>query len=105
MWVWSESSFSTNEARQRLVQFCVEHHINHLDIHVQLTQNNEMPMLKDADAFRDLIILAGQHDITTAALRGNPRMFFSRNHEPALRELQTIIAFSKRCPRAISSKG
>jgi hypothetical protein len=38
--------------------------------------------------------LAGQHNITIAALRGNPKMFFSENHERTLRELQAIIAFS-----------
>jgi hypothetical protein len=48
MWVWSESSFSTNEARQRLVQFCVKHHISHLDIHIQITRDDEIPILTAA---------------------------------------------------------
>jgi hypothetical protein len=95
MWVWSEASFSTNEARQRLVQFCVKHHISHLDIHIEMTRDDEIPILPAAEAFKDLIFLAGQHNITTAALRGNPKMFFSQNHEQTLSELRAIINFSE----------
>lgn len=105
MWVWSESSFSTNEARQRLVQFCVKHHISHLDINIKVTRNDEMPILPQAAAFKDLIILAGQHNITTAALRGNPTMFFSPRHEQTLRELRAIIDFSETLPKDNLFKG
>jgi len=105
MWVWSESSFSTNEARQRLVQFCVKRHISHLDIHIQMTQADEIPILPAAEAFKDLILLAGQHNITTAALRGNPKMFFSQNHEQTLRELRAIIDFSSTLPEDNLFKG
>ena len=105
MWVWSESSFSTNEARQRLVQFCVKHHISHLDIHIQITRDDEIPILPAAEAFKDLILLAGQHNITTAALRGNPKMFFSQNHEQTLRELRAIIDFSETLPKDNWFKG
>ena len=105
MWVWSESSFSTNEARQKLVQFCVNHNISHLDVHVQMTQDDEITILPAVAAFKDLILLAGQHNITTAALRGNPRMFFSQNHEQALRELRAIINFSETLPNGNLFKG
>lgn len=105
MWVWSESSFSTDEARQRLVRFCVKHHIGHLDIHIQMTRDNEIPILPAAEAFKDLILLAGRHNITTAALRGNPKMFFSPNHEQTLRELRAIIDFSKTLPKDNLFKG
>ena len=105
MWVWSESSFSTNEGRQQLIQFCVKHHIRHLDIHIQMTGVDAIPILPAADAFRDLILLAGQHNITTAALRGNPKMFFSQNHEQTLRELRAIIAFSETLPKDNLFKG
>jgi hypothetical protein len=105
MWVWSESSFSTNEARQQLVQFCVKHSISHLDIHIQMTRDDEIPILPAAEAFKDLILLAGQHNITTAALRGNPKMFFSQNHEQTLRELRAIIDFSETLPKDNLFKG
>jgi hypothetical protein len=105
MWVWSESSFSTDEARQRLVQFCVRHHINHLDIQIQTTRDGEITVLPAAEAFKDLILLAGRHNITTAALRGNPKMFFSQNHEQTLRELRAIIDFSETLPQENLFKG
>ena len=63
------------------------------------------PVVKNAEAFRDLIALAGQHNITIAALRGNPKMFFSENHGRTLRELQAIIAFSQTLPEDTLFKG
>ena len=105
MWVWSESSFSTDEERQRLVQFCVKHHISHLDIHIKMNRDAEIPILLAAEHLKDLILSAGQHNITTAALRGNPTMFFSPNHEQTLRELRAIIDFSKTLPKDNLFKG
>jgi hypothetical protein len=105
MWVWSSSSFLTQGARQQLVQFCVKHHITHLDVHIKITHDSNKPILKDPEAFKDLIVLAGQHNITTAALRGNPKMFFSENHERTLRELRTIVAFSETLPQETLFKG
>jgi hypothetical protein len=105
MWVWSSSSFLTWEARQQLVQFCVKHQITHLDVHTRMTHDSNKPVLKDAEAFKDLIVLAGQHNITIAALRGNPKMFFSENHERTLRELRAIIAFSETLPQETLFKG
>ena len=105
MWVWSNSSFLTEEARLQLVQFCVKHHITHLDVHTKMTHDSSKPILKDAEAFKALIALAGQHNITTAALRGNPKMFFSENHERTLRELRAIVAFSETLPQDTLFKG
>jgi hypothetical protein len=105
MWVWSSSSFLTQEARQQLVQFSVKHGITHLDVHVKMTHDRIKPVLKDAEAFKELIALAGQHNITIAALRGNPKMFLSENHERTLGELQAIIAFSKTLPEDTLFKG
>jgi hypothetical protein len=105
MWVWSSSSFSTQEARQQLIQFCVKHRIRHLDVHVKITHNGIKPALKDAETFKNLIVLAGEHHITTAALRGHPKMFFSENHERTLRELRAIIAFGETLPQDALFKG
>ena len=105
MWVWSKSAFLTQDARQQLVQFCVKHRINHLDVHAKMSRDNQKPILQDAEAFKDLILLAGQHNITTAALRGDPKMFFSNKHEQTLRELRAIIAFSQTLPRDTLFKG
>jgi hypothetical protein len=105
MWVWSNSAFPTQEARERLVQFCLKHRITHLDVHAKMSCDNNKPILQDAEAFKNLILLAGQHNITTAALRGNPKMFFSKNHEQTVCELRAIIAFSKTLPRDTLFKG
>lgn len=99
MWVWSVSSYATDEARQRLVQFCLQHQISHLDINIRMTKDDAIPVLPAVEAFKELILLAGQHNITTAALRASPKMFFSQNHDQTLRELRAIIDFSKTLPR------
>jgi hypothetical protein len=98
MWVWSRSACSTRDARQKLVHFSLKHHITHLDVHTRMSRDKEKPALQNAEALRDLILLAGQYHITTAILRGDPKMFFSENHDRALRELRAIIAFSKTLP-------
>lgn len=105
MWVWSESSFATPEARQRLVQFCDRHHIDHLDVHIRMTRDGGIQTLPAAEAFRELILLAGQHGITTAALRGHPKMFFSENHVQTLSELHAIVDFSTTLPQNNLFKG
>ncbi|HVP79294.1 MAG TPA: hypothetical protein VMV04_15525 [Thermodesulfobacteriota bacterium] len=105
MWVWSHSAYATPETRQQLVDFCVKHRIRHLDVHVRMSRNDGEPILQDAGALRDLILLAGQYHITTAALRGHPKMFFSKNHERSLRELRAIIDFSKTLPGDAPFKG
>jgi hypothetical protein len=105
MWVWSDSSFSTQEARQQLVHFCVGNRITHLDVHVKMARGSGRPLLQNAQAFKDLIASAGQNHITIAALRGNPKMFFSENHERTLEELRTIIAFSETLPQDSLFKG
>ena len=105
MWVWSNSAFSTQDARQKLVKFCVDHGIIHLDVHIKMSSDGNKPTLKDGEAFKDLILLAGQHKITTAALRGDPRMFFSEKHEQTLHELQAIIDFSNTLPVDALFKG
>jgi hypothetical protein len=105
MWVWSKSSFATAEARQRLVRFSVKYGINHLDVQVKFTNDRQNPRLQAEDAFRDLVLLAGRYGITTAALRGHPRMFSAPNHERSLRELNAIIDFSETLPEKSSLKG
>jgi hypothetical protein len=105
MWVWSSSSYLTPEARQQLIYFCVEHRITHLDVHVRITRDSTKPVLRDAEAFSDLIALAGRQNITIAALRGHPKMFFSENHERTLRELRAIVAFGETLPQGALFKG
>jgi hypothetical protein len=105
MWVWSESSFSTPQARQRLIGFCLKHGIRHLDVYTRISQDPDQPTLPDAEALRDFILAAGRHHITIASLRGHPKMFFPENQEQALRELQALIAFSRTLPEDALFKG
>src|SRR5574340_96394 len=105
MWVWSAAAFSTEEARQKLVRYCVEHHISHLDIHIRFNRPHGVPSVRDAENLRELILLAGQNTITTAALRGHPRMFFADRQEQTLHELMAVIAFSKTLPEGNLFKG
>ncbi len=105
MWVWSASSFSTTEARQRLIRFCLKHDIRHLDVYTRISYDHNQPTLQDAEAFRDLILAAGRVHITIASLRGKPKMFFPESQEQTLRELQAVIAFSKTLPEDTLFKG
>lgn len=105
MWVWSHSAFSTQNSRQDLVRFCINHDITHLDVHVKMSSTGNKSTLKDADSFKDLILLAGQYQITTAALRGDPKMFFAEKHPQTLHELQAIIDFSNTLPVDAPFKG
>jgi hypothetical protein len=105
MWVWSNSSFSTQQARDKLVQFCLQHQITHLDVHVEITWEDGKPALKIPEALKDLMVLAGQKNITTSILRGDPRMFFSQKHNQTLEELRAILAFSQMLPKEALLKG
>jgi hypothetical protein len=105
MWVWSHSSFSTQESREKLVQFCLQHHISHLDVHVEISWDAPKPTLKNPEALKDLMVLAGQKNITTSILRGDPRMFFFQKQGQTLEELRAIIAFSQTVPKEALLKG
>lgn len=105
MWVWSKSAFSTQESREKLVQFCLQHHISHLDVHVEMSWDGQNPTLQNPGALKDLLVLAGQKNITTSILRGDPRMFFSQKHGQTLEELRALIAFSQTMPKEALLKG
>jgi len=105
MWVWSNSSFSTREAREKLVQFCLQHQISHLDVHVEMSWDGGKPALLNPEALRDLMVLAGPKNITTSILRGDPGMFFFQKHGQALEELRAIKAFSQTMPKEALLKG
>ncbi len=105
MWVWSESSFSTDEARQKLIRFCRMHQISHLDVHINISADTVRYVVQQQEALRDFVLLAGMHNITIAALRGSPQMFFSERHDQTLRELHAIVSFYKTLPKDSFFKG
>jgi hypothetical protein len=105
MWVWSNSSFSTQESRETLVQFCLQHRISHLDVHVEMSWDAQKPALKNPGPLKDLMVLAGQKNITTSILRGDPRMFFFQKQGQTLEELRAIMAFSQTVPKEALLEG
>ena len=105
MWVWKRAAFQTDEARQRLVRFCNANGITHLDVHVSYTEDEHTVRLREEDALRRLVDLAGKSGITIAALRGSPRMFQAPNHDRSLQELEVIAAFAKSLPTGHQFKG
>jgi hypothetical protein len=105
MWVWSNSSFSTQQSRDMLVQFCLQHQITHLDVHVEISWDDKKPALKSPEALKELMVLAGKKNITTSILRGDPRMFFSQKHRQTLEELRAVMAFSQTLPKEALLKG
>jgi hypothetical protein len=105
MWVWPQTAYSTREARQQLIQFCVSHHIDRLDVGVRIARDNGTPAVESPEAIANLISLAEQNNIATVAVRGSPRMFSGGNNERTLSELAAIIAFNKTLPAGSSFKG
>ena len=99
MWVWSYSSFSNQQSREGLVSFCSQHQITHLDIHVEISWDEHPPSLKNPEALKELLVLAGRKKITVSLLRGDPRMFFAQKHKQTLEELRAILAFSRTLPK------
>jgi hypothetical protein len=63
------------------------------------------PALKNPGALKDLMVLAGQRNISTSILRGDPRMFFPEKHGQTLEELRAIIVFSQTMPREALLQG
>lgn len=105
MWVWPQAAYSTREARDKLVGFCVRHHIDRLEVHVRFTRDHGAPAVRDAEEIADLLSLARRNNISIAAVRGSPRMFFTGNSDRTLAELGAILAFNRTLPAASSFEG
>ncbi len=95
MWVWSPAAYSTREARHKLVRFCVRHRIDRLDIHVRFNRENGVPTVSNGEEIAALVSLADRNKISTAAVRGSPRMFIAGNSERTLAELRAIVALNR----------
>jgi hypothetical protein len=70
-----------------------------------MSWDGKKPILQNPGALRDLFVLAGQKNITTSILRGDPRMFFFQEHGQTLEELRAIITFSQTMPKEALLKG
>lgn len=105
MWVWPQTAFDTAPAREKLLDFCAQEGIAHLDQHIGIEIGKAGPFLKNADALAALVVTMQEQGITVNALRGSGDMFFESNHAGALRDLQTIIAFDKQLPAGVHLAG
>jgi hypothetical protein len=98
MWVWPSSAFATAEARERLLRFCDQHGFNRLDVHLGMRREGARSFLKTPEELQALLCGASERGVTVAALRGDSRMFFARNHARALQDLEALIEFNLRQP-------
>ncbi|MEP2777234.1 MAG: hypothetical protein ABJQ29_01745 [Luteolibacter sp.] len=105
MWVWPQTAFDTPAAREKLLAFCADERITHLDQHVGFGKGATGLSLQNADALGKLVVAARKQGITINALRGSADMFFERNHERMLHELREIVAYDKRLPAGARLSG
>jgi hypothetical protein len=105
LWVWSADSYRTTEQQARLLKFCHDYHFNHLDVHVQIKERQAQAVLTDEIALAGFLARAAKSNVSVCALRGSPRMFFEKNRDRTLRELEAIIRFNAGLPADARFKG
>ncbi|MGJ8695667.1 MAG: hypothetical protein ACSHYF_05070 [Verrucomicrobiaceae bacterium] len=94
MWVWTQDAITTREERQKLLTFCTQEGITHLDQSIK-TNNS---VVQNPDALKQLLTQSHSRGITINALRGDPKMFFKRNHAKTIADLRTLITFNHQLP-------
>ena len=104
MWVWSRSSFSTPEARQRLIRFCLKHNIHHLDVYTRISHDLDQPTLQDAEAFRELILAAGKFRLPSRAFAAIPGCSSLRIRNRPFGNYGPLLLSAGPCPRTPCSK-
>lgn len=105
MWVWTQNAFGSEVERQKLCTFCSAENITHLDLSIKIQTAKGKRSVKNKEALKDFISRASQYRITINALKGDPRMFFERNHETVISELRTLLAFNESLPLASRLSG
>ena len=98
MWVWPQEAFETTNARKKLLKFCGQEGISHLDQHISFANTENTLTVKNQDALVSLVTTAGKQGITVNVLRGSKDMFFRGNHKKTLEELRAIISFDENLP-------
>ena len=98
MWSWRQTAFNTIETRRKLLAFCAQEGIAHVDQHVDINEEGKVHSVQNADSLRTLIIEAAKQSVTVSALRGASHMLLERNHDRALLDLRAIIEFDKLLP-------
>jgi hypothetical protein len=105
IWSWSQDSISTPEARTKLLDFCRDQGVSHIDQHVSIRKQENRRALQNPDHFAKLIASAAKRSITVSALRGDKSMFFANKHEGRLEELAVLMEFNRRLPKNASLFG
>ena len=97
-WSWSQDSFTTVEAREALLDFCVAESISHIDQHISIVSTKTGYAIKNTEALAALLVDAGERGVSINALRGERNMFFEKNHERASEQLKALILFNNELP-------
>jgi hypothetical protein len=98
MWIWTQSAFQTKEDRQTLFAFCKTEGISHLDQSIKIQTIKGFRTIANHVSLTEFISRARSQGITLNALRGDPKMFYQRNHDATLGNLRTMIAFNNQLP-------
>ena len=105
IWVWSQKAYKTATEREKLLSFCADEKISHLDQYFKFKKSASGLSLENAEALKNLIIEAHEQGVTVNALQGDRALFFEKNHEKALNALRSIIAFDKQLPEGVHLSG
>ena len=98
MWSWSQKNFVTPEARRDLLDLSSREGIVHIDQHIGMTQMDGGYEVKNTEALRHLLREASDRGISINALRGERTMFFEKNHERAMAQLEALVSFNASLP-------
>ena len=55
IWSWSQDSISTPEARTKLLDFCRDQGVSHIDQHVSIRKQGDQQVLQNPDQLAELI--------------------------------------------------
>ena len=105
IWSWSQDSISTPEARTKLLDFCRDQGVSHIDQHVSIRKQGDQQVLQNPDQLAELIVDAAKRNIAVSALRGDKSMFFANQHDKRLEELAILIKFNRQLPKNASLFG
>lgn len=105
LWSWSQESFVSSEAREKLLSFCVKEKIKHIDQHIRVTLVDGSYQVANQDSLQTLLQEASQHTISINALLGERTMFFEKHQEATRKQLEAILNFNRSLPESARFAG
>lgn len=103
MWVWPQKAFDTAEARDKLLAFCDEEGITHLDQHVGIKKSASGPSLQNAEALAKLVVAARKQGVTVSGLQGSGKCSSDITTRVRSRIYVKSLLSTKNCQRASGS--